>query len=92
MVNVVATYKDGVGNLIHAIQWDGDTSTSGTWGNIQAWTKKATLSSKDQLRIQTPNLMLNVGVNDWMVMDNNHQPQVFPMSNAQFGATYVAGP
>jgi hypothetical protein len=89
MVNVVGNYKDGVGNLAKAIQWDGDTSPTSTWGNITAWTKRAHLDKRNVLGIQAPQIVQHVGVGDWLVMDSRRDPQVFPMTAGQFASTYV---
>ena len=90
MANTVGNYKDGVGNLVHAIQWDGDTS--GTWANIHLWTKRATIDKRGVLGIQHEAVRMHVGIGDWLVMDSRRDPQVFPMTNPQFLATYVTAP
>src|SRR5262245_1184153 len=83
----VQPYKDGVGNIINAIQWDG---TSETLGNILAWTKRAhSRAGGSQVVIQNDHLLQGVGINDWLVMDSHRFEQVFPMTNPQFRATYV---
>lgn len=87
MANAVAAYVDGVGNKVNAIQWDGDPATAAA---IKAWTAKATLDRRGTMGIQTPTNRLNVGLSQWLVMDSNHQPQLFPMTNGQFVATYAA--
>jgi hypothetical protein len=88
MANVVADFKDGLGNLAHAIQWDGDLID--TWANIHAWTKRANINHRGVLAIQTGAINLNVGVGDWMVMDSSKNPQVFSMTDPQFQSTYTA--
>jgi hypothetical protein len=82
----VAAYTDGVGNRVNAIQWDGDMA--GTWPAIQSWTKRAHINRRGVLCIQTPSNLLHAGINDWLLMDSNHAPQVFLTSNGQFTATY----
>jgi len=84
--NTVQPYKDGVGNLISAIQWNGD---AGTLTNILAWTKRAhARSNNTKVVIQNDHLLQGVGINDWLVMDSRRQEQVFPSTNPQFRATY----
>ena len=84
--NTVAAYKDGVGNQINAIQWNGD---AGTKTNIIAWTKRAHFNAKGRLTIQNDHLMQGAGTNDWLVMDSRRVDQVFVSTNPQFRATYL---
>lgn len=84
---MVAPYVDGVGNKVSAVQWDG---TPETLTNIQAWTKKVHVNRRGVLGVQTQANVLNVAVGDWLVMDSHRLDQVFPSTNGQFTATYVA--
>jgi len=83
--NVVAAYKDGVGNLINAIQYNGDP---GTITNMLAWSKRIHKNAKGRITVQNDHLMQGVGVNDWCVMDSRRVDQVFVSTNPQFRATY----
>jgi hypothetical protein len=84
----VSLFKDGAGNQIGAIQWDG---TDAVHHEIHAWTAGAAhVDQKNIMGIIDESAGMtrkHVSVGDWICQDKDRH--VFALTNSQMTASYV---
>jgi hypothetical protein len=85
LAGVVEQYKDGLGNLLAGVKWDGTPETAQT---IKDWTQgRATVDRRGVLGVLEGHIRRHVGQGDYVCMDATRR--IFPLTEAQMAASYT---